>query len=75
MYFCESYNDDKAQKSTKNNIITIIYDNKDKNKINKKNDADKEEDNSDSEIDIKVKKKTNKSKKKIIEDSESSDSE
>ncbi len=77
--FCENYNDDKAQKSTKNDIITMIYDNKDKikgkNKINKKNDVDKEDDNYDSEADIKIKKKPNKSKKKIVEDSESSDSE
>ncbi len=76
--FRTNYNNDESKKYTKNKIISMIYDNKDKikdkNKINKKNDIDTE-DNSDSEKDIKVKKKTNKSKKKIVEDSDSFDSE
>ena len=34
--FCESFNDKEAQKTTKNNIVTMIYDNKNKIKLKNK---------------------------------------
>ena len=75
--FCNNYDNNEAQKNTKKNILSMIYDNKDKikdkDKINKKNDVDTEEGNSDSEIDIKVKKQNNK-KKIVIETHSDSDS-
>lgn len=48
--FCESFNDKEAQKSTKNNVLLMMYDNKDKIKL-KKNSLKEE-----SEDDIKPKK-------------------
>jgi hypothetical protein len=63
--FCENFSDKEALKSTKNDVLLMLYDNKDKIKIKKNSILKKTEDISvDSDEDIRPVKKIKNNKKK-----------